>query len=249
MKKNKVSFPRITLSRGFVLKTALAVCILSGCLYLLHSLMRLDYFRIRQVVVREGAVVLKDRSADFNFLVGKNIFSIDLKRYARSVAAVNPVYRKARMIRYLPDTIGVDLLKRTVLAVIDENRKLCIDAQLVVFEDDSAIPQRAPVIGGFNRNGPCSRPGYKCAMPEIVFAANVIKQSRPLPLARVNVADSMTAELFLLDGLQIKIGADDLAGKLRFLNNLISQMGREISKVEYIDLRFKEPVIKFKQNS
>lgn len=239
------------ISRALVFKLIAAAIVCAAALYLLHVLMRQEVFCIREVIVREGAVVLKDRSADFRYLLGKNIFSVDLKRHARQVAALNPVYRKARIIRYLPDRICVDLLKRSALAVLDAQRRLCIDEQMVVFEDDSVIPAavRPPLIEGFRRSGPCSRAGYKCTLPEIVFAATVIRQARPLAIERIVVDGTVSADLYLAGGVQVKIVSDGLAQKLVFLNNLLNQMGRDTARVEYIDLRFKEPVIKFKQGS
>ncbi len=251
MRKNKTAPARPVFSRKTVISLLLAAIITAGALYLLHVLMRQEVFRIREVIVREAGVVLKDRSADFRYLLGKNIFSVDLRRHARQVAALNPVYRKARIIRYLPDRICVDLLKRSVLAVLDPQRRLCIDEQMVVFEDDSVVPAavRPPLIEGFRRSGSCSRAGYKCSLPEIVFAAALIRQARPLAIERIVVDGSVSADLYLAGGIEVKIVSDGLGEKLAFLRNLLSQMGRDTVRVEYIDLRFKEPVIKFKQGS
>jgi hypothetical protein len=46
--------------------------------------------------------------------------------------------------------------------------------------------------------------------------------------------------------LEVKIGQGDISDKMRVLGELFIQLKKDLSNIKYIDLRFKEPVIKFK---
>lgn len=48
------------------------------------------------------------------------------------------------------------------------------------------------------------------------------------------------------EGLEVKLGENNIRQKLGILGSLIMQAGDEGAKIKYIDLRFKEPVIKLK---
>ena len=47
--------------------------------------------------------------------------------------------------------------------------------------------------------------------------------------------------------MEVKIGREDIHNKLALLATLLAQVKNNIYNIEYIDLRFKEPVIKFRE--
>jgi hypothetical protein len=46
--------------------------------------------------------------------------------------------------------------------------------------------------------------------------------------------------------LELKIGQDGIRDKIGVLGDLLQQLEKDLSNIRYIDLRFKEPAIKFK---
>jgi cell division septal protein FtsQ len=47
-------------------------------------------------------------------------------------------------------------------------------------------------------------------------------------------------------GLEVRIGQDNTKARIELLEDLLNQTKNELNKIKYIDLRFKDPAIKFK---
>ena len=47
-----------------------------------------------------------------------------------------------------------------------------------------------------------------------------------------------------LPGFEVRIGENNIRGKMMILGGLVKQAAKEWANIKYIDLRFKEPVIK-----
>ena len=58
------------------------------------------------------------------------------------------------------------------------------------------------------------------------------------------VSDDNRIGFFIPNGLEIKIGQDNIRDRINILSNLLIQLRDELGNIKYIDLRFKEPVIK-----
>jgi hypothetical protein len=62
----------------------------------------------------------------------------------------------------------------------------------------------------------------------------------------VALDDPACVSFMLEAGPQVKIGQDEIKNKMNILSNLIASVKKDLGNIAYIDLRFKEPVIKFK---
>jgi cell division septal protein FtsQ len=218
-----------------------------------HSLKKLSFFKVKDVTIREGSSIRQDRDDELQYLVGKNIFSLDLKKHAQFIQAMYPAYRTARLIRFLPDQMCLDLMKRTALACIDSNPRLYIDDHMIFFESvDPVIGKGLPVIVGLDGVNKSLRPGTRATNAGVLFAVRVIQQAKKnktlqgYAIERIFMHDASNASLYLPGPLEVRIGQDKLDDSLQILGSLLNQVGNGVSNIEYIDLRFKDPVIRFK---
>ena len=113
--------------------------------------------------------------------------------------------------------------------------------------------------------------GIKYSIKELLLALNIIKEvkknrlSEEYKIKKIEVANPASASIYFIlsssgannpeskknpdtEYLEIKIGQEDLNNKIVILAGLMKQARKSLFNIKYIDLRFKEPVIKFKDN-
>jgi cell division septal protein FtsQ len=273
--KTSLNFLRLNyrFDRWIAAKIIAAAVILTALIYSGRALKKTDFFKVKEIIVRQGNNITQDDSGIFSYLKGRNIFELDLKRQARDIAKDYPSYKKIRLSRYLPDQILVDFLKRKPVACIKSYRFFYVDKDLVLFE----MPQPdlvqgkldLPQICGIDKKIFGAKYGARFDIPEMVLAMDIIKEKeannglKGYKIKRVDVPALNNASIFILAALEesdytkgkipkpspeleIKIGEEGMAQKLGLLANLLSQVKNNPSNITYIDLRFKEPVIKFR---
>lgn len=248
-KDNKLLLKRLV---GAIILLALFVIL--G--YSWKSVISCDYFRIKQVFSRGIS------AENLAYLKGRNIFEVNLASEAVSLLKTFPDYAAVRLVRVLPDRLFADFAKRKPAALIKLYKVFFVDNNGVIFgvyprEDGSRYVQASeglPLITGLEKRVTNIRqPGASGAAREIIFALNIIKETlkyKPLKsyvISRIDVASLVNASIFVEVSqaklLEVKLGVGNIRAKLGVLNGLISSIG-DIGNIKYIDLRFKEPVIK-----
>lgn len=226
---------------------------LSISLYLVQSFKTNSFFKIKDVIIREGSVIRDDRDDDLKFLTGKNIFTLDLKESVKFIQSMYPAYRTARLVKFLPNQMCLDLMKRTAVACLNTRPALYIDDRMTFFDSiDAAAAKGLPVVSGINTAARQFRAGMRAADPDLLFAVRLIQQAKKNPvlkkcaIERVVIHGSGNASLYLSGALEVRIGPGKLDDSLQILASLLRQVGNGVSNIEYIDLRFKDPVIRFK---
>lgn len=258
------------LDKVLVAKIIGAVVLISLALTLYQRLKRFDYFRVNEVTVRQGNNIIQDENY-FAYLKGRNIFDLDLDKEARNVAYYYPSYQKIRITRFFPAHLVVDFLEREPMACIRSSRIFYIDDNLIIFElPDKSVELDLPVITGVEKYVSGAKYGAKCSSGGVASALNIIKQikgNKVLKAYKIRKVDMSGpdngATIFLVISpeadytktdflvpqrlLEVKLGWEDTRNKLALLATLLAQVRNNIYNIEYIDLRFKEPVIKFKE--
>ena len=257
MKKKKFKLPFMPL---FILVIILlAISLLLG--YIWKVLTTSDFFAVKQVFV-------KNSSVSFEYLKGRNIFNLNLNNESEKALSGCPDCRKVRFLRILPNCIIVDFLKRQPVALVKFYRNYAIDQQGVFFNPVGSPEEPGlPVIYGLETKIFGPKPGAKYKRPEIDLALSIIKEFRDnralreFTLRKIDVANLQSAGLFVLLpkqpvdyskpvfqlerlGFEVRIGAGSIKQKLMILGGLLMQADKEWANIKYIDLRFKEPVIK-----
>ena len=231
----------------------------------LANLKQADCFSITKVIVREKGVT---SDSQLTYFRGKNIFALDLAREAERFAGYFPDYKRIRLTRFLPDCIFVDFLRRAPVALVERGgsqaksqRAACLDENMIFFEAEAdMLPPQVPVISGMEKKASSARSGRRFAPPEIALAFEVINAAgkdrtlRGFRIRRIDASSesglsfliSMPASLIEDDWMEVRVGGEEIGVKMKVLANILAQMGSKLSTIKYIDLRFKEPVIKFK---
>jgi cell division septal protein FtsQ len=257
MKKQKLDFPvQIVIP---LLIIFLASSFIIG--YIWKVLSTSDFFAVKQVVVRNS-------DNQFEYLKNRNIFSLNLSYEAQKAYLKCPDCRKVRFTRILPGCIVVDFLKRRPLALVKFYKNFAIDEQGVLFLPDPALDQlELPVIYGLETKIFAPRPGMSYRRTELGLALSIIREFRAsktfagFTLKRIDVSSPGSAGFFMLlpkqvanyalavrqtqwQGFEVRIGAGNIRQKMMILEGLVIQERKEWDNIKYIDLRFKEPLIK-----
>jgi len=232
--------------------------------YIWKSLGTADYFKIKDIVTTETDKV------DLSYLKGKNIFSVDLRNESRYISEFYPDYKKIKLVRVLPNLIFVNFIKRKPVAFVKLYRYFALDEDGVLFYE-SGRPEELelPLILGLETKIFGPKPGRKYNIKELMLALGIIKEARENRVLKdyriktVDVTNLANTSFFIplpartLDYskiqlaawpqvLEVKIGQEEIKDKLAMLADLISQVKGDLANIKYIDLRFKEAVIKLK---
>jgi len=215
------------------------------------------------------AINLKlNRGIDLSYLKGKNIFSVDLQKEARYIAETCPVYRKVSLIRILPDRLSVRCLLRKPFAYVKLYRYFSVDEDFVLFDIPKQLEEDLPLISGLDTKIFGANPGKKYNIKELALALNIVKEIGrnkifdDYKIKRINITSPSDASVFMLaqlktadyakrkfpevEGLEVKIAQGNINDRIDILASLFAQEKNNLNNIKYIDLRFKEPVIKLK---
>ena len=240
--------------------------VIAAIFYFKNILRNLNCFRVRDVVVDS------DGRGDFSYLKGRNIFDIDVTGEAEYISQAYPGYKKIKIIRVLPDRLFIDFVKRRPLAVLKLYRLFSIDDEQILFETgNESIATELPLISGLETKIFGPKAGSRCNIKELTQAVEIIKSIQnnrtfkdyKIKKIEVNNASYLTCFISVpwalygndqkqpssgSDILQVRFSRGATQDKLDLLTGLFSQIKNDLSRVSYIDLRFKEPVIKFRDD-
>ena len=254
MKKRKLRVP--TRAITIILLILIACAVFIG--YLWKSLNTSDFFKIKDIIIKNNDTV------DLSYLKGKNIFNLDLEQESENISGAYPDYRRINLVRILPNRLFVDFIKRKALALVKLYRYFALDEDGVLFYGE-AEPQELelPIILGLETKIFGPRPGKVYKIPELTLVLNIIKEFKRsqglknYKIKRIDVTNPSGTSIFIpcvldegdrmqFENLEVKVGQDNIKDKIIILEGLITQERSNLSSIKYIDLRFREPVIKFK---
>ncbi len=260
MKKRKFKLPIKT-----ILILAIILLVFSFVIgYIWEVLTTSDFFAVKQVIVRGSDV-------SFDYLKGKNIFSLDLKSCSWKALLSCPDCRKIRFARVLPNCVLIDFVKRKPLALVKFYKNFAVDEQGILFYPNTVEVADLPVIYGLETKIFGPKPGVSYKLRELNIALNIIKEFKNnksfqgFTLKRIDVANTESAGFFILVpkqainytksspqvewvGFEVRIGEGNIREKMMVLGGLVIQAAKEWANIKYIDLRFKEPVIKLSKD-
>ncbi|MFA6216324.1 MAG: cell division protein FtsQ/DivIB [Candidatus Omnitrophota bacterium] len=231
--------------------------------YSLRWIRNCDYFLVKDVIVNAN------KPENVSFLKGRNIFVLDLKKIARHVSELYPVYKKIRIIRILPNQLFVDLQERIALAAVKLGRYYYVDRELSLWDADF-LPQDPdlPIIVGLENRLSFPHVGSQYHIPQLAFALDIIQATRgdrvlkSYRIARIDIKKPEMISFFIpiasrpsnpqseneltMQDLEVRINSGKVDEKISILSGLFTQFNNDLATIQYIDMRFKEPVIRFK---
>lgn len=262
MKKQKFNIPVKLISIILIILLALYFVIS----YIWKVMMTADYFKIKDIITRGTD------SVTFSYLKGKSIFSLDLNKESRYILGSFPECSRINLIRVLPDRIFVDFIMRKPVAYLKLYRYFAVDKDAVIFNAASQ-PENSylPIITGLETRIFGPKTGRKYNVKELWFALEAIKEIKKdrilkqYDIKRIDVTSLDNTSVFICPEqiptgymnraatggppfvFEIKLNQGNFKDKISILANFLIQQKLDLGNIKYIDLRFKEPVVKFKE--
>lgn len=272
LKKQKVSSRKkkteTTLLRRFagrfriIVKFIIAALLVGGIglsfVSIKHAFLETGYFIVKGVELElygETRYLRSSSLTGFNDknIVGVNIFFIDLKAFKEEIELAHPEFKDVIVRRLLPNKLIVRARMRKAVAQIRSDRYYPVDAKGVLLPDVKNFPDsELPLIIGISANpAKIQRANFGNFDGEkIAKALDIIKEMREreelskYKLKSVDATDPGNFSFFLeRSNVEIKIGNSDFKNRLSTLATVLEQLGSDIDKFKYIDLRFEDPII------
>lgn len=248
MAKKKISKRRLSVIK-FIVITLLAVGIGWAAGKRAMRLFRhADYFKVRSVVIDPSLQFIDKR--DLENLIGKNIFTADLRTVQRRLSRKYPQASRLRVVRRFPDQLWVAARRRLPLTQIQiQDRTFTLDEEGIMLPVREKEDKNLPLIVTAKPDRRTLVRGLPLRGADVRTALEIIKRFRSddklssYAVTKINTENLSKIYVVLSNGLQVIVDRDKIAQKIRVLGVVLSQGKLDLDRVKYIDLRFKEPII------
>jgi len=210
-------------------------------------------FKVREVVSQKSLQFIHSRTLDR--LVGQSIFDVDLVAVQKKIQGEYPQIDQLRLYRQFPNRIYVDAIRRDPFALImTRQQKILVDKDGTVLTLTAPSNTRLPVITGLNIDQ-VAVSGKPLKHSDVGLAISIIKtvQENPhlesMPVVNLNLTNLSQIQATLANQLKIILAEDKVDQKIMMLGVFIKQSGIKPENINYIDLRFKEPILSKKESA
>ena len=243
---------------SFLFWTLLVACIGAGVVGFQYLFVDSDCFNVKAVDVRfydEKNVLRKEplTGIDDKKIIGSNIFLVDLKSFKDAIEERHTELRDIIVRRVLPNKLLVQAKKRQPFARINSERQYLVDRDCVFLPDTKNLSvDEAPLISGVRiTSSRGSEPKLNESQEEKIkralFLIDLISRNKKLlkfRLKNIDVADIRNISFYFdAENVEIKIGDSEFSKRLDTLGTVLEQLGQDIGRVKYIDLRFEDPIV------
>lgn len=216
-----------------------------------------SYFRVKRV----SFIGLNEKQAAEEIskkLIYDNIFLLDINEIAQNLKDAYPQFYDVAIARHLPDALVVKVVVRKPRAQIKQKNFFLVDSEGVIVSDASERPFTGYII----------IEGLK-ALPSLSFGKTVRSQALAsglqlaemlsahkkgllsfVPAPAGDVAIRIDLDFYpnlyvYLDALELRFHRESFQRQLKSLFDILPSLGKRISQVKYIDLRFQDPAVSF----
>lgn len=185
---------------------------------------------------------------------GKSLLTINLQKIRQKILENHSEYKDVFILKKFPSTLKIEIVKRIPFAqwkgerffLLDEGGRIISDAQDIPFFNFIPIE-----INDYKKS---LRKGKKIADERLYYAFALIKEMKKrdffkkFPLTLVNPT-KLNSFYFIMKRIKVIVGKDNLSKKIDLLENLLKkeEIRENISKIKYIDLRYKKVYFGFKR--
>ena len=184
-------------------------------------------------------------------LLGENLLAVDIQALSEALQRQQPSLKEVRVIRQLPNTLRIEPVERVPTAQVKLDRWYPVDGEGFIVPEGSVSPyERWIRLVGIDRGGSAIRPGRENSDERLQLALRVLKTVRRAPLSvsrrliEINVADPQQIRFLMEGDIEVRCGTEaELDAHLQRLNTALKAIARQSLDVQYIDVRFHEPVV------
>jgi cell division protein FtsQ len=234
---------------GAWLGVGVAVAALSGPLASgAASVLKTSRFAIERVEVAGQSRLSADEVVKASGLVpGQSLWSLDARRAVAGVEAL-PLVRRAVVVRAFPNRVTLFVEERQPFTLVNAGGLHWVDEQGVPLGPETrAVSLDAPVISGAGADDVAAAgrmPSERVASGVALLRTLMRAQSSLLSeISEVDVSRPEGPVLYMLDGVEVRIGSEDWEGRLGRLGGVLAQLRASGQTVTSIDLRFRDQVV------
>jgi cell division septal protein FtsQ len=186
-------------------------------------------------------------------IIGTNIFFVDLEGLKERMQSAHPEFKEVILRRFLPNKLIARAHLRKAIGQVRSDRYYPIDEEGIVLPDIKNFPEPdLPIITGLGinlaKNQMAGFTGFeKERIGKALALMREIKGIKELSSYKLKVIDATDPGnltfFFDIFNVEIKIGSSDFNNRLKMLATVIDQLGEDINKFKYIDLRFEDPIV------
>lgn len=209
-------------------------------------------FNVRSITLAPSLQFVTSGALDK--LRGQNIFTVDLKKIERSVRSKYPQISDLKIERRFPDQVLVTAKKREAVAQAKIGGQFyTVDQDLVPMVASKYVRDDLPVLENINYNSNRMRMGTPLKLKSLNVGVQIIQAFYDHPYLSRYVLKSIDLEnlskivVHIDQKFDVILDRDSIRQEVEKLGVLISQHKLNSDIVQYIDLRFKEPIVGKKQ--
>ncbi len=230
---------------GFVSLAGISVV----CLGIYKLASESTLFNIKEVRIDDSVSFINEDI--FRKIKGENIFRIDLQKLQRRLAFRYPQISDLKVLRLFPDRLLITARKRLpFLQTMISNLVVTLDDDGVVISTKSKRDTVIPFVLGIDeRNtrvalGRPLRSKLLKAVLEIVKRFQSNENLSGYDVEKIKVESLSRIHLYLSNDLRVLMDAQQVNEKLLQLGLFLSSKKIDISSTQYIDLRYKDIIVK-----
>jgi len=221
--------------------------------YLEHA----SYFKIKRVVLNgiDDKTLAQHISRTFIY---DNIFNLDLKYEREVLKNTNPQFYDVDVVKNFPDQVTINAIVRRPVSQIRHRGYFLVDSDGVVVSDISVKPFDEVIvlsvlkwISSLSFGKKIHWQGLKTGL----MLTSLLKGMRQdlisfipqLASEKIEIDLSKSPSFYVhIAGIEVRLYDSDLESKLKLLLKILPTIKDRLGEVKYIDLRFAEPVVSFK---
>lgn len=244
-KKNKKSKElKIKFIKVFIVLLIVGT-ILAGFKAVINNLCIRPHFNIKSVIIEGSSLNTREAARYSNIDLPSNILKIDLKRVSLDIKRVHPELKEVIVLRELPDTLKIILIKREPVAEIEINNKFYrIDEDAFILSDYSkASDPKLTNIIGIRRLEVTGNKFVKCKSEKLEEALELLVLLRETQIINnykvtaIDVSNHRDTTFVIENKVKVRLGGK---GNFKKALALLKESLPSIKMDEsvYIDLRF-----------
>ncbi len=213
-----------------------------------HFVLTAARFAVTAVDVRGASRVAPRAIAEAAAIApGTNLLRLRTDEVERRVEAL-PAIRHAEVVRSWPNRVTIVVEERRPFTLVHAGRLHWVDEEGVpVGVEREAVAPRAPVISGLTADELAvmrERPSPR-AQEAIALIRMLLRSGSSLvdQISEIDVSRPDDPVLYTVDGVEVRLGADNWDGRLARLEGVLGQLAAAPEPVTSIDLRFRDQVV------
>ena len=189
-----------------------------------------------------------------------NIFQLDIDNICVNTQRMHPEFKSVVISRKPPNVISVKIEYKEPVAFIKVSLRgnyafVPIAQDGVILPPELASVKALPVLSGLDFQSSIIKVGSVFLDKKLFFGIKFLKLVKSYwsikdhMVDMVDLKDTKDVSIFLENGIEVKLGEGNLKSKITLLKNILEKSRFDLSKIECLDLRFTDIIVRPKQTS